>query len=79
MTTHLVCQSLLLDRKLVFNPRFMQPQSISRFVTRIICSTPSTNAVALHNLGARLITADETYYRKAQGAGRFMRLQDYTE
>jgi predicted nucleic acid-binding protein len=37
------------------------------------------HAVALHNPDAILITADETYYRKAQGAGRMMRLQDYTE
>jgi predicted nucleic acid-binding protein len=37
------------------------------------------HAVALHNLGATFITADESYYRKAQGAGRMMRLQDYTE
>jgi predicted nucleic acid-binding protein len=37
------------------------------------------NAVALHILGAKLITADETYYRKAQGVGRIMRLQDYIE
>jgi predicted nucleic acid-binding protein len=35
------------------------------------------HAVALHNPGAILITADETYYRKAHGAGRIMRLQDY--
>jgi predicted nucleic acid-binding protein len=37
------------------------------------------HAVALHNPDAILITADETYYRKAQGAGRMMRLQDYIE
>lgn len=35
------------------------------------------HAVALHSPSAILITADETYYRKAHGAGRMMRLQDY--
>ncbi|MGR8981455.1 MAG: type II toxin-antitoxin system VapC family toxin [Gammaproteobacteria bacterium] len=37
------------------------------------------HAVALHNPGAILITADETYYRKAHERGRIMRLRDYTE
>jgi predicted nucleic acid-binding protein len=37
------------------------------------------HAVALNTPGATLITADEAYYRKAQGEGRIIRLQDYTE
>jgi predicted nucleic acid-binding protein len=37
------------------------------------------HAVALNTPGATLITADENYYRKAQGTGHIMRLQDYTE
>jgi predicted nucleic acid-binding protein len=35
------------------------------------------HAVALHTPGATLITADEAYYRKAQGMGKLVRLQDY--
>jgi len=35
------------------------------------------HAVALHTPGATLITADEAYYRKAQGMGQIVRLQDY--
>jgi len=35
------------------------------------------HAVALQTPGAKLITADEAYYRKAQGMGRIMRLQDF--
>jgi len=35
------------------------------------------HAVALHTPGATLITADEAYYRKAQGMGQLVRLQDY--
>jgi predicted nucleic acid-binding protein len=37
------------------------------------------HAVALNTPGAVLITADEAYYRKAQGEGQIIRLQDYTE
>lgn len=37
------------------------------------------HAVAINTTGAILITADEAYYRKAQGIGQIMRLQDYTE
>ncbi|MGR9087437.1 MAG: type II toxin-antitoxin system VapC family toxin, partial [Gammaproteobacteria bacterium] len=36
------------------------------------------HAVALNTTGAVLITADEVYYRKAQGIGQIMRLQAYT-
>jgi len=35
------------------------------------------HAVALETTGAILITADEVYYRKAQGYGRILLLQDY--
>jgi predicted nucleic acid-binding protein len=35
------------------------------------------HAVALQTPGATLITADEAYYRKAQGMGQIMRLQDF--
>lgn len=35
------------------------------------------HAVALHTPGATLITADDAYYRKAQGMGQLVRLQDY--
>jgi predicted nucleic acid-binding protein len=36
------------------------------------------HAVALHAPGAILITADETYHRKAQSIGCIRRLQDYS-
>ncbi len=35
------------------------------------------HAVALQKPGTTLITADEVYYRKAQGMGQIMRLQDF--
>jgi predicted nucleic acid-binding protein len=35
------------------------------------------HAVALQTPGAKLITADEAYYRKAHDVGRIMRLQDF--
>lgn len=35
------------------------------------------HAVTLHASGANLITADETYYRKAREIGRISLLQDY--
>ena len=35
------------------------------------------HAVALYTPGSKLITADKAYYRKAQGVGRLVRLQDY--
>ena len=35
------------------------------------------HAVALYTPGTTLITADEVYYRKAQGMGQIMRLQDF--
>ena len=35
------------------------------------------HAVALHTPGSKFITADEAYYRKAQGMGHIVRLQDY--
>lgn len=37
------------------------------------------HAVALHTPGTKFITADEVYYRKAQGMGHIVRLQDYAE
>ena len=35
------------------------------------------HAVAIHTPGSKFITADEAYYRKAQGIGHIVRLQDY--
>lgn len=35
------------------------------------------HAVALHESGATLVTADERYYRQAHGIGRIMRLKDF--
>jgi predicted nucleic acid-binding protein len=35
------------------------------------------HAVALNSLDITLITADDAYYRKAQGMGQILRLQDY--
>ncbi len=35
------------------------------------------HAVALHTPGSKFITADDAYYRKAQGMGHIVRLQDY--
>lgn len=35
------------------------------------------HAVALYTPGSKYITADEAYYRKAQGMGQIMRLQDF--
>lgn len=35
------------------------------------------HAVALYTPSTTLITADEAYYRKAQGIGQIMRLQDF--
>jgi len=37
------------------------------------------HAVALETSGATFITADEAYYRKAQGHGRILLLKDYTD
>lgn len=37
------------------------------------------HAVALETPGTIFITADENYYRKAQGLGRILLLKDYTE
>ncbi|WAR43349.1 type II toxin-antitoxin system VapC family toxin [Methylomonas rapida] len=37
------------------------------------------HAVALNTPGATLITADNVYYRKAEGSGRILLLKDYTE
>lgn len=36
------------------------------------------HAVALHTTGANLITADITYYQKAQSVGRVLHLQDFS-
>ncbi|WP_411725279.1 type II toxin-antitoxin system VapC family toxin [Methyloglobulus sp.] len=36
------------------------------------------HAVAIETSGATLITADETYYRKAQGLGHILLLQNYS-
>ena len=35
------------------------------------------HAVALHEFGASLVTADERYYRRAYKLGRIVRLQDF--
>ena len=35
------------------------------------------HATALHNEGATMVTADETYYGKAHGQGRIARLRDF--
>ena len=35
------------------------------------------HAIALHTPGSKFITADEAYYRKSQGMGHIVRLQDY--
>ena len=37
------------------------------------------HAVALHTSGSKFITADEAYYRKAQGLGRILILQDFAK
>ncbi len=37
------------------------------------------HAVALETQGTTPITADKKYYRKAQGLGRILLLQDYLE